>query len=55
MIEDKSRKHKMIFEVSSKLFALFGYKKTTVEYVATEMGMTKNNIYFYVKKQTLSI
>ena len=51
MIEDPSLKHKKIFEASLKLFSRYGYKKTTVEDVASEMGMTKSNIYFYVKNK----
>ncbi|MBN2298308.1 MAG: TetR/AcrR family transcriptional regulator [Deltaproteobacteria bacterium] len=51
MSEDKSGKHKKIFDISLKLFARYGYKKTTVEDVATELGMTKSNIYFYVKNK----
>ena len=33
------------------MFAHFGYRKTTVEDVAAKLGMTKSNIYFYVKNK----
>jgi len=38
-----------IFKAALKLFAHYGFKKTTIEDVALEVGMTKSNIYFYVK------
>src|SRR5512138_3681698 len=44
-------KEKMIFDVSLKLFARYGYKKTTIEDVARELGMTPGSIYFYVKNK----
>ena len=33
------------------MFARYGYRKTTVEDVAAAVGMTKSNIYFYVKNK----
>jgi TetR/AcrR family transcriptional regulator len=44
----KDRKQNDIFQASLRLFARFGYQKTTMDDVAAEVGMTKGNIYFYV-------
>lgn len=40
-----------IFKAALRLFARFGYKKATVEDIASELGMTKGNLYFYVKNK----
>lgn len=40
-----------LYEAAIEQFARYGYKKTTVEDVAKFMGMTKGNIYFYVKNK----
>ena len=45
----RQEKTEKIFETSLKIFARFGYRKTTVEDIANELGMTKGNIYLYVK------
>ncbi|MBI9092975.1 MAG: TetR/AcrR family transcriptional regulator [Desulfobacterium sp.] len=47
----KDMKYRELFSVSLELFALFGYKKTTVQDVADRLGMTKGNLYFYVKNK----
>ena len=44
---DKEKKIQEIFQTALKLFAHYGFKKTTVEDIASELGMTKSNIYFY--------
>jgi len=44
-------KEKKIFDIALKLFAQYGYKKTTIEDVARDLGMTPGNIYFYVKNK----
>ena len=44
----KTDKQQHIFNAALKLFARYGFKKTTVEDVAAEVGMTKSNLYFYV-------
>ena len=44
----KDRKQNEIFHASLRLFARFGYQKTTMDDVAAEVGMTKGNVYFYV-------
>lgn len=40
-----------IYTAALKTFALFGYKKTTVEDIAKTMNMTKGNLYLYVKNK----
>lgn len=44
-------KEKEICTHALKLFARYGYRKTTVEDVAGAMGMTKSNLYFYFKNK----
>ena len=44
----KTEKQQKIFQAALKVFARYGFKKTTVEDVAAEAGMTKSNLYFYV-------
>jgi AcrR family transcriptional regulator len=44
----KTEKQQKIFQAALKVFARYGFKKTTVEDVAAEVGMTKSNLYFYV-------
>lgn len=51
MSEKKDRNQQRIFKTALSLFSRFGYKKTTVEDVATALGMTKSNLYFYVKNK----
>jgi len=48
-LNEKDIKLEKILEVSLKVFARFGYKKATMEDIATELGMTKGNIYLYVR------
>jgi AcrR family transcriptional regulator len=38
-----------IYDAALRVFAEYGYRKTTVEEIAGELGMTKGNIYRYVK------
>jgi len=38
-----------ICRAALKSFATYGYRKTTLGDVATELGMTQSNLYFYVK------
>ncbi len=47
----KDEKTRAIFHQALILFADFGYKKTTVEDVAKSLGMSKGNLYFYVKNK----
>lgn len=48
---EKTDKKQQIFNAALAVFARYGYRKTTVEDVATAVGMTKSNIYFYVKNK----
>ncbi len=44
----KDEKRQLLFKESLSLFSVHGYKKTTIEDVADQLGMTKGNLYFYV-------
>jgi len=48
MIKNKDQKLNDILSVALKFFAHYGYKKTTLEDVGDELGMTKSNLYFYI-------
>ncbi|MFZ2633391.1 MAG: TetR/AcrR family transcriptional regulator [Desulfosalsimonadaceae bacterium] len=48
---DKDKKKNEIFQAALKLFARFGYQKTTVDDVAALAGMSKGNVYFYVSSK----
>lgn len=50
-MQDKSKKYENLFETALELFAAYGYKKTTVDDVASKLSMTKGNLYFYVKNK----
>ncbi|MGE5404192.1 MAG: TetR/AcrR family transcriptional regulator [Candidatus Saccharibacteria bacterium] len=45
----KEQKLERILTVSLSVFAKYGYKKTTVEDIAGELGMTKGNLYLYAR------
>lgn len=47
----RDKKVNELFSVSLELFAVYGYKKTTLEDIADRLGMTKSNLYFYVKNK----
>lgn len=46
---DRQEKLTLIFDAALKVFAQYGFKRTRVEDVAAELGMTKGNLYLYVK------
>ncbi len=48
---NKINKLELLYEASLQIFAKYGYKKTTVEDIASKLGVTKGNIYFYVKNK----
>ncbi len=48
---EKTDKKQKILQAALSLFAHYGYRKTTLEDVADKVGMTKSNIYFYVKNK----
>lgn len=45
---DRNQRQNEILHAALKVFARFGYQKTTMEDVAAALGMTKGNLYFYV-------
>ena len=49
MVPKKQSKLHHIYDAALKTFARFGYKKATVEDIAAAAGMTKGNLYLYVK------
>ena len=46
---DRREKTVRILETALRAFAGYGFKKTTLEDIAGELGMTKGNLYLYVK------
>ena len=48
---DKAEKQNKILDAALKLFALYGFRKTTLEDIAEKVGMTKSNLYFYVNNK----
>lgn len=38
-----------IYEAALRVFARYGYRRTRVEDIADELGMTKGNLYLYVR------
>ena len=46
---DRQEKKVRILEAALRIFARYGFKKTTLEDIAGELGMTKGNLYLYVK------
>lgn len=49
--EKKELKRKEILAQALMLFSQWGFRKTTIEDVAGKLGMTKGNLYFYVKNK----
>lgn len=45
----KKEKLEAVYEAALRVFARHGFKKTTVEDIAGELGMTKGNLYLYAK------
>lgn len=50
-MKNKQYTQEQIYEASLSVFAKFGFKKTTMEDIAGELGMTQGNIYLYVKNK----
>lgn len=46
---DREAKLKRIYEAAIKIFSVYGYKKTTIEDIASELGWTKGALYKYVE------
>lgn len=47
----KEEKTIKIYEAALNVFARYGYKRTRVEDIADELGMTKGSLYLYVKSK----
>ena len=45
----KKEKIEAIYGAAMRVFAEFGFRKSTVEDIAAELGMTKGNLYLYVR------
>jgi len=45
----KKERIEAVYEAALRVFARHGFKKTTVEDIAGELGMTKGNLYLYAK------
>ncbi len=48
---ESKKKKALILRTAKTVFAKYGYKKTTVEDISSELSMTKSNLYFYVKSK----
>ena len=46
---NRQERTEKILEASLKVFAKYGFKKTTVEDIATALSMTKGNLYLYAR------
>jgi AcrR family transcriptional regulator len=46
---DRQEKLNLIYDAALKVFSQYGYKRTRVEDIASELGMTKGNLYLYAK------
>ena len=44
---DKKKNKKNIIEVARRIFAFYGFKKATLEEIASASGMGKSSIYYY--------
>lgn len=42
-------KRETIYKAALKVFAEYGFKKTTIEDIAAELGTAKSSLYFYIK------
>jgi AcrR family transcriptional regulator len=46
---DRQEKLNLIYDAALKVFSQYGYKRSRVEDIASELGMTKGNLYLYAK------
>lgn len=46
---DRQEKLNRIYDAALKVFAKYGYRRTRVEDIASELGMTKGNLYLYAR------
>jgi len=48
---DRQERLNRIYDAALKVFAQYGYKRTRVEDIGHELGMTKGNLYLYAKNK----
>lgn len=48
---DKEKRKELIIEKARELFAVFGFKKTTMDEIATKCGMSKATLYYYFESK----
>ncbi|HNY66000.1 MAG TPA: TetR/AcrR family transcriptional regulator [Deltaproteobacteria bacterium] len=48
---NREEKLAAIYEAALRVFARYGYRRTRVEDIADELGMTKGNLYLYVENK----
>lgn len=48
---NREEKLSTIYEAALRVFARYGYRRTRVEDIADELGMTKGNLYLYVRNK----
>ncbi|HQI00137.1 MAG TPA: TetR/AcrR family transcriptional regulator [Deltaproteobacteria bacterium] len=48
---NREEKLAAIYEAALRVFARYGFRRTRVEDIADELGMTKGNLYLYVKNK----
>jgi TetR/AcrR family transcriptional regulator len=46
---ERLEKLNLIYDAALKVFSQYGYKRARVEDIASELGMTKGNLYLYAK------
>ncbi|MGO8950324.1 MAG: TetR/AcrR family transcriptional regulator [Ktedonobacterales bacterium] len=47
----QTRRRHEILRVSARLFAEYGYERTTLDMIAEELGLSKPSLYYYVKNK----
>src|SRR4030042_6332118 len=50
-MKNKQYSKEQIYNTALVVFAKFGFQKTTMRDVATELGMSQSNLYLYVKNK----
>jgi len=50
-MKNKRKVRKAIVEVASSIFSRFGYKKTSMDDIASEFGMGKSSLYYYFESK----
>lgn len=47
--QKRELKYEALYQAALKIFAEYGFKKTTIEDIAKELGAAKSSLYFYIK------